>query len=81
MKQNLKQNHNVIGEKDICPKFFNGADLRFSDKQTQQFVKEAKQTNSNAKFSPGTLWCDFGCCSLTVVDLKAAVKPNFIITI
>ena len=25
----LKQNHNVLREKDICPKLFNGADLRF----------------------------------------------------
>ena len=25
----LKQNHNVIREKDICPLFFDGADLRF----------------------------------------------------
>ena len=25
----LKQNHKVIQEKDICPEFCNGADLRF----------------------------------------------------
>ena len=33
----LKQNHKVIREKDICPKFCDGADFRFQAQYQAEF--------------------------------------------
>ena len=51
----LKQNHKVIREKDVCPKFCDGSDLRFQAQyQAECYLALSNghhRTGNNKKFS------------------------------